>query len=87
MASIGPLSSIGSPMTFIILPNVSSPTGIVIGPFVSITYYPLTKPSVESIAIVRTLESPKCWDTSNINLTLSFSTFKAFKIGGKAPSN
>jgi len=57
---MGPLSSIGSPITFIILPRVSGPTGIVIGPPVSRTTYPLTKPSVESIAIVLTLESPKC---------------------------
>ena len=32
MHYIGPLSSIGSPITFIIRPNVSGPTGIVIGP-------------------------------------------------------
>lgn len=47
-------------MTFIILPNVPGPTGIVMGPYVSNTFYPLTKPSVESKAIVLTLESPKC---------------------------
>ncbi len=35
---IGPLSSIGSPMTFMILPNVSGPTGILIGAPVSTTY-------------------------------------------------
>lgn len=57
---IGPLSSIGSPMTFIILPKVSGPTGILIGAPVSTTSCPLTRPSVESIAIVLTLESPKC---------------------------
>ena len=33
----GPLSSIGSPITFIILPKHSGPTGIVIGAPVSIT--------------------------------------------------
>ncbi len=47
-------------MTFIILPNVYGPTGIRIGAPVSATYCPLTKPSVESIAIVLTLESPRC---------------------------
>ena len=66
--SIGPLSSIGSPITFIIRPNVSGPTGIVIGPPKSATGYPLINPSVESIAIVLTLLSPKCYATSNINL-------------------
>ena len=58
--SRGPLSSIGSPITFMILPKVSGPTGTVIGPPRSLTGYPLTNPSVESIAIVLTLESPKC---------------------------
>jgi len=57
---IGPLSSIGSPITFIILPKVSGPTGIMMGFPVSITGYPLTSPSVESIAIALTLLSPKC---------------------------
>jgi hypothetical protein len=45
-------------MTFIILPSVYGPTGILIGAPVSLTYCPLTKPSVESMAIVLTLESP-----------------------------
>lgn len=47
-------------MTFIILPNVYGPTGILIGAPVSTTSWPLTKPYVESIAIVLTLESPRC---------------------------
>ena len=41
---MGPLSSIGSPMTFMILPNVYGPTGILIGAPVSTTACPLTKP-------------------------------------------
>lgn len=65
---IGPLSSIGSPITFIILPKVSGPTGIMIGFPVSTTAYPLTNPSVESMAIDLTLLSPKCWATSKTNL-------------------
>ena len=65
---IGPLSSIGSPITFMILPNVSGPTGILIGAPVSTTSCPLTKPSVESMAIVLTLESPKCWAISRTSL-------------------
>jgi len=47
-------------MTFMILPSVSGPTGIVMGAPVSYTDCPLTNPSVESIAIVLTLESPRC---------------------------
>ena len=42
----GPLSSIGSPITLIILPRVSSPTGILMGNPVSVTACPRTKPSV-----------------------------------------
>lgn len=57
---MGPLSSMGSPITFIILPKVSGPTGIIIGLPVSTTVYPLIKPSVESMAIDLTLLSPKC---------------------------
>jgi hypothetical protein len=59
LVTMGPLSSIGSPITFIILPKHSGPTGIKIGDPVSATGYPLTKPSVASMAIVLTLESPK----------------------------
>jgi len=61
-------------MTFMILPKVSGPTGILIGAPVSMTSCPLTRPSVESMAIVRTLESPKCWATSNTNLFSTPST-------------
>lgn len=70
-----------------ILPNVSGPTGTVMGPYVSLTGYPLTNPSVESIAIVLTLESPKCYATSKISFWGVSSTYKAFKIGGRDPSN
>lgn len=48
------------PMTLRILPKVSGPTGTIIGPPVSTTSCPLTSPSVESKAIVLTLESPRC---------------------------
>ena len=55
-----PLSSIGSPTTFIILPKVSGPTGTLIGAFVFITSSPLFSPSVASIAIVLAVDSPRC---------------------------
>ena len=45
-------------MTLIILPRVAGPTGIEIGPPVSTTTLPLTRPSVPSIAMVRTVFSP-----------------------------
>ena len=63
-----PFSSIESPTTLIILPNVSGPTGTLIGDPVLITSSPLFKPSVASIAIVLTSFSPKCCATSRINL-------------------
>lgn len=87
LVTIGPLSSIGSPMTFIILPKVSGPTGILIGAPVSMTSCPLTRPYVESIAIVLTLESPRCCATSSTNLFSTPSTSSALRIGGMSPSN
>ena len=45
-ALIGPRSSIGSPVTFIMRPRVPGPTGILIGAPVSWTSLPRTRPSV-----------------------------------------
>ena len=45
-------------MTLIILPRVAGPTGIEMGRPVSVHTFPLTRPSVPSIAIVRTVFSP-----------------------------
>jgi hypothetical protein len=87
LVSMGPLSSMGSPMTFMILPRVSGPTGILMGAPVSLTSWPRTRPSVESIAIVLTLESPRCWATSSTSLFSTPSTSRAFKMGGMSPSN
>ena len=87
MALIGPLSSIGSPITLIILPSVVGPTGTIIGFPVSATYCPLTSPSVESNAIVLTLFPPKCCATSSTSLWLTPCTSRALRIGGKFPSN
>lgn len=84
---IGPLSSIGSPITFIILPKHSGPTGTWIGDPVSTTFCPLTKPSVESKAIVLTVFPPRCCDTSKTNLWLNPSTSNAFRICGNPSSN
>lgn len=70
-----------------IRPKVSAPTGILIGDPVSLTFDPRIKPSVPSIAIVRTVFSPKCWATSKIRRGVRFSTSRAFKIGGRLSSN
>ena len=56
---------------------------------VSFTGWPLTKPSVASMEIVRTVFSPRCWATSRTTLAEPAGTVtsRAFKIGGKGPSN
>mmetsp|Transcript_7769 Transcript_7769/g.19833 ORF Transcript_7769/g.19833 Transcript_7769/m.19833 type:complete len:236 (+) Transcript_7769:903-1610(+) len=63
-ASIGPRSSIASPITFMIRPRHLLPTGMEMGLPVSTTFCPRTRPSVASIAIVRTVPSPRCCATS-----------------------
>ena len=62
---MGPASSTGSPITFMMRPSVSSPTGTAIGWPVSVTSWPRVSPSVESMATVRTERSPRCWATSS----------------------
>ena len=60
-----PASSTGSPTTFMMRPSVPSPTGTAIGLPVSITSWPRTRPSLVSMAMVRTVDSPRCWATSS----------------------
>ena len=52
-------------MTFMMRPSVSAPTGTEIGAPVSVTSWPRTRPSVVSMAMVRTVVSPRCWATSS----------------------
>ena len=85
---IGPLPSVASPITFISRPSVSGPTGTAIGPPVLRTSIPRTRPSVVSIAMQRTVFSPRCCATSSTrfhcsSLTPGFETRRAFRIGGK----
>ena len=47
-------------------PLVTSPTGTLIGPPVSVTVAPRTRPSVGFRATVRTVESPRCCSTSRV---------------------
>src|SRR3954447_8366212 len=82
-----PASSTGSPMTLMMRPSVASPTGTEIGPPVSVTSCPRTRPSVASIATVRTVDSPRCCATSRISRLPRFSVASAFMISGKWPSN
>ena len=66
VALTGPRSSTGSPTTLRMRPSTSLPTGIMIGDLVSMTSMPRTRPSVESIAMVRTVCSPRCCATSTV---------------------
>mmetsp|Transcript_81851 Transcript_81851/g.166775 ORF Transcript_81851/g.166775 Transcript_81851/m.166775 type:complete len:295 (-) Transcript_81851:37-921(-) len=77
VALIGPRSSMGSPVTLMIRPRVSGPTGTMMGFPVSVTGMPRAKPSVAPIAMVRTLLSPRCWATSRT--TSCCSTVNVFK--------
>ena len=72
----------GSPMTFIIRPNVAFPTGTIMGDPVSPTLCPRTNPSVLSIAMVLTLLSPKCCATSSTSRLVCPSTSRALRTGG-----
>ena len=84
---IGPRSSIGSPTTFMIRPSVIGPTGTRISEPVERTSWPRVRPSVESIAIVRTTFSPRCWATSRTRRLPPLSVTSAVRIGGRSPSN
>ena len=80
-------SSTGSPITFRILPNISGPTGTVIGAPVWTTSIPRTRPSVLSIAMVLTSFSPRCCATSKISFCPLLSTWRASNIWGRSESN
>src|SRR4051812_23644176 len=89
--AMGPASSIGSPITFMMRPNVAGPTGTRIGVPVSITSWPRVRPSVVSMAMARTAFSPRCWATSNTSrtslpvLASMFLVSSAFRIAGSSP--
>src|SRR5262245_163321 len=84
---IGPASSTGSPITFMMRPSVSSPTGTAMAAPVSVTSWPRTRPSVESMATVRTVFSPKCWATSSTRRLPRFCVSSELRISGRCPSN
>src|SRR5580692_1534113 len=86
-AAIGPPSSMGSPITFMMRPSVPAPTGTIIGLPVSLTSWPRTRPSVVSMAMVRTVDSPRCWATSSTSRLPPFLVSIAFRMAGKCPSN
>src|SRR3981189_3336978 len=84
---IGPASSTGSPITFMMRPSVPAPTGTMIGLPVSPTSWPRTRPSAVSMAMVRTVDSPRCCATSSTRRLPPFWVSSAFRMAGKCPSN
>ena len=66
----GPSLSTGSPTMLRIRPRVPFPTGTEMGLPVSLTLAPRTRPSVEAMATVRTVASPRCWATSRTSRLL-----------------
>src|SRR4051812_20690340 len=82
----GPRSSTGSPITFRMRPSVSGPTGMAIGWPVSTAFSPRTRPSVVSMAMVRTSDSPRCCATSSTIRRLSALTCSAFRMCGRSAS-
>ena len=92
-AAIGPASSIGSPMTFMMRPSVAGPTGTVMPAPVSTTSWPRVRPSVVSMAMARTVFSPRCWATSSTRrkgAPVRWSVLvvsSAFRMAGRWPSN
>src|SRR5215468_6668761 len=90
VALTGPRSSIGSPTTLRIRPRVDLPTGITIGLPVFFTGSPRERPSVVSMATVRTVFSPRCWATSRTRFPSVLEmeglvTRSAVKISGRSP--
>src|SRR5476651_1823292 len=89
---MGPASSIGSPITFMMRPRVAGPTGTRMGVPVSITSWPRVRPSVVSMAMARTAFSPRCCATSNTRRTCRpvlasmFLVSSAFRMAGSWPS-
>ena len=68
---MGPSSSTGWPVTFKMRPSVAGPTGTEMGAPVFFTDTPRDRPSVVSIAMQRTVFSPRCEATSTVRLSAS----------------
>src|SRR3954449_383426 len=75
-----------SPVALKTCPLVASPTGTLIGPPVSVTSAPRTRPSVGRMEMARTMPSPMCSETSSVMVVVTSprvrSTFSALYISG-----
>src|SRR4051812_26855336 len=74
-------------MTLMMRPSKPGPTGTAIGMPVSVTSWPRTRPSDTSIAMARTVDSPRCWATSRTRRLPWLVVSSAFRIAGRWPSN
>src|SRR6202042_174247 len=63
------------------------PTGTAIAIPVSVTSCPRTRPSVVSIATVRTVDSPSCWATSSTRRLPWLVVSSALRIAGRCSRN
>src|SRR4051794_12059869 len=74
-------------MTFIMRPSVPAPTGTEMPAPVSTTSWPRTRPSVMSMAMQRTVRSPRCCATSRTSVLSPFLVVSAFSMFGSSPGN
>jgi hypothetical protein len=90
VALTSPSSSTASPVTLKMRPSTSWPTGTVMGSPVSRTSWPRRRPSVVSMAMVRTMLPPRWLATSRIRLSASslmrgFDTLSELRMFGTWP--
>src|SRR3712207_285622 len=74
-------------MTFRMRPSVPLPTGTEMPAPVSTTSWPRTRPSVVSMAMVRTVRSPRCCATSSTRVRSPTLVCSAFSMLGSSPGN
>lgn len=87
-AGTSPCSSIGSPRRLKMRPSVFGPTGTEMGLPRSSAGIPRVSPSVEDMAMHRTVLSPMCWATSRMSVASDcrFLRRSAWVIVGRAPA-
>src|ERR1700683_3704845 len=83
----GPASSTGSPITLMIRPSVPAPTGTLIGCPAPDASWARTRPSLVSMAMVRTVDSPRCCATSSTRRLPWFLVSSALRVAGRWVSN
>ena len=67
-------------------PRVSRPTGTLMALPVSVTGVPRLRPSVEAMAMQRTVLSPTCCATSTVRVRFPTGMVRALSMAGRCPS-